>query len=325
MVAASIKGMDLSDVQELVVVVLAEHEESFGASQILERQFERLGLANRLRVVIIEESNSQPSTVAQALLQIAYDGPVFVKDSDNHFVFRPSGKNEIACVSLGSLAVAKAGNKSYVVVNEEGVVVNIVEKRVVSDTFCCGGYGFANASDFVETFQHLASVENLYISHLVYDQVLRGSMFRATLAADYADWGTLEEWRAYCRRFATLFVDLDGTIVANSSEFFEPTWGSSGPLDQNVAVLNDLVASGFVDVVITTSRSRLVEQQTREQLAKLGLRYTQLLMEVMHGQRVIINDYAATNPYRSCDAINLRRNSDELRELLLPTLGVSSA
>ncbi|MEJ7682686.1 MAG: hypothetical protein WKG06_33480 [Segetibacter sp.] len=36
----------------------------------------------------------------------------------------------------------------------------------------------------------------------------------------YSDWGTIEDWDRFKRSYATLFVDLDGTLVKNSSWHF---------------------------------------------------------------------------------------------------------
>ena len=42
---------------------------------------------------------------------------------------------------------------------------------------------------------------------------------------------------------------------------------------------------------------------------------------LVHGRRIVINDYANTNPFKSCDAINLRRDSEDLREMLEESVG----
>ena len=39
-------------------------------------------------------------------------------------------------------------------------------------------------------------------------------------------------------------------------------------------------------------------------------------MGLPHCKRVIINDFAKSNPYPSCEAINLPRNFDNLAEFL---------
>lgn len=45
-------------------------------------------------------------------------------------------------------------------------------------------------------------------------------------------------------------------------------------------------------------------------------------MNLNHTRRIIINDYSKSNPYKSCDAINLKRNSDDLKEILRESLGI---
>ena len=38
----------------------------------------------------------------------------------------------------------------------------------------------------------------------------------------YSDWGTLEDWNKYKSEYKTIFTDLDGVLVENSAEYFEP-------------------------------------------------------------------------------------------------------
>jgi hypothetical protein len=45
-------------------------------------------------------------------------------------------------------------------------------------------------------------------------------------------------------------------------------------------------------------------------------------MGMQHGKRIIVNDYSKSNPYKSCDAINLRRDSQELEDILRDSLGI---
>jgi len=40
-----------------------------------------------------------------------------------------------------------------------------------------------------------------------------------------------------------------------------------------------------------------------------------------HGRRIVINDYAPSNPFKSCDAINIKRNSPDLKQMLEDSIG----
>jgi hypothetical protein len=85
--------------------------------------------------------------------------------------------------------------------------------------------------------------------------------------------------------------------------------------------VNALYDSNKVRIVITTSRSEAFREVTVAQLKREGIKYHDLMLGLSHGKRVIINDFAPTNPYRSCDAINIPRNSSALASLIRGTFG----
>ena len=200
--------------------------------------------------------------------------------------------------------------------DDRGRVLNIVEKRVISDTFCVGGYGFADAGAFLTGFDAIRHLDNIYVSHVVYQMISQGTVFRAVTAHGFLDWGTLSDWERFHRTYATMFVDLDGTIVKSSAQWFEPFWGTTEAIPGTVEALNALRAGGRVQVIVTTSRSEAFRAQTEQQLTRIGLRCDQVIYGLSHSRRILINDYAATNPYKSADAINVPRDSAELAGML---------
>jgi hypothetical protein len=116
-------------------------------------------------------------------------------------------------------------------------------------------------------------------------------------------------------------VDVDGVVVNNSAEFFEPTWGTTGPIERNVEYINKLYEGGRVQIILVTSRKSYTRKVTEKQLKRVGLRYHKIVFGMLHAKRILINDYSNSNPYRSCDAINIKRDSSELPELLSSLLG----
>lgn len=316
MLAESFRGLDLTRIESVCVIGLQRHQDEYDVAGMLARQFAKLGLGSKLRLALIESSESQPDTVCQGIEALGITGPILVKDSDNQFRYDPEPDNSVCCMRLGDAGVVDATNKSYVMVSDTGSVVNIVEKRVVSDTFCVGGYSFADAAEVVSTFKKLRGTEGLYLSHVIYKMLLDGAHFLAKPVTEFLDWGTLEDWQAYRSRFATLFVDLDGTLVQSSSQYFPPHWGETEALARNVQTINRLYESGYAEIIVTTTRSDEAEATTRAQLERIGLKYHRILFGLLHGRRIVINDYAASNPYRACDAINLARDSDDLEMML---------
>lgn len=316
MLAESFKGLDLSQVDGILIICLAQHEQQYGVRHMLEKQFRKLNLLDKLHIAIIERSDSQPHTVYQGIQQAQITGSIFIKDSDNFFSFVPMPGNRVCYSTLGDLNQGRPANKSYILMNETSLVLNIVEKRIISDTFCCGGYGFVEASEFCDTFQKIKSAPNLYISHIIYQMILDGKRFVGSRASGFEDWGTLDDWNAYRDRFCTLFVDLDGVLVNSSAEYFAPFWGETGAIPENVTIINSLYESGQGEIIITTTRSQEYEAITREQLEKIGLKYHRILFGLQHARRIVINDFSETNPYPSCEAVNLSRNSNQLFGML---------
>lgn len=316
MIAECIRDWDLSNVDQILIVCLRQHEEQYAATHMLHKQFSKFGLNDRLKVIVIDQSDSQPHTVYQSLLAADVHGPILVKDSDNFFAHKPSPGNSICFSTISELRHGRVDQKSYVMMNKANQVLNIVEKRVISDTFCVGGYGFENADDFIATYEKIKDAPDLYISHVIYQMLLDGTVFNGAKVSHYLDWGTLEDWNEYRQRFCSLFIDLDGVLVENSAEYFHPTWGTTDAIPENVDAINQLYDSGYSEIILVTSRTQESEQITLEQLARAGVKYHRIMFGLMHAKRIMVNDYANSNPYRSCDAINILRDSNQLRQML---------
>jgi hypothetical protein len=53
-----------------------------------------------------------------------------------------------------------------------------------------------------------------------------------------------------------------------------------------------------------------------DEMKRYNIPYDMLIMGLPHCKRVVINDFANSNPYPACESINLPRNSDNLTEFL---------
>jgi hypothetical protein len=323
MVAEAIRGLKMPGLQRIYLTVLAEHVEKFKLTDGIKKQFAQLGLADKLTIIQLEKATkSQPETVARAIENGKITGPICIKDSDNYFRLEIPSQNFVSVVDLNHVGFVNPGNKSYAAVNENNLVTNIAEKQVISHFFCCGAYGFGQAGEYLKYFHALSHLDNLYISHLIYQMILENKAFPALVASAYSDWGTLRDWNRYKSQFGTLFIDLDGTLVINSGGFFDPVWGSTPAIKENVAIVNRLYESGKVQIVLTTSRKEEARDITLAQLKREGINYHQIVFGLNHGKRIVVNDYAPTNPYKSCDALNIARDSADLTEMLEAVLHI---
>lgn len=323
MVVEAIRGLNLDDFKKIYVIYLAEHESQHAFLRGFKEELEDIGLLNKVTFVKLDEpTHDQPETVLQGILKGDIKGPILIKDSDNYFQAKITPQNAVCYADLNRVGLIKPRNKSYVTMDAQGNVLNIVEKLVISSSFCVGGYAFSDAQLFVDSLRKLDPSKERYISHVIYQLMLDGQTFHSIETQNYSDWGTVEDWDRFKRSYGTLLVDLDGTLVKNSSAHFPPYIGESDPIGPNVEIIRQLQQSGKFEVIITTSRPEKYRKVTEEQLKRLGIEYKSLLMGLLHSKRIIINDYSKSNPFKSCDSINLKRNADDLKEILRESLGI---
>lgn len=318
MIEESVAKINLSLFDEIVLISLVDLENIHHFSEVLTLRIQELAGGIPCRCVLLENStSSQSETVAEGLRKISGDFSFVVKDSDNQFTYKALEENSIAVSDLNSVGLINAKNKSYVVVNKDQKVTNIVEKKVISNLFCVGAYSFRSSTEFLGYYDRCDKLSGeLYISGLIYMMLLDGVSFSTRLVEHYTDWGTLEDWDRFKAQYATLFVDIDGTLVYNSGQFFEPRWGETDAIVENVSALRELYNSGKVEIILTTSRKAPFKAITEAQLDRLGIKYHQIIYGLHHAKRIIINDYAQTNPFKSCDAINIKRDSSDLAEMI---------
>jgi len=319
MVIEAISGLNLDFFDMIYFIALQEHEEKYQFSDGFIKELEQLGIAEKSNIAYLsEQTSSQSETVYRLIKDRGLSGFFFVKDSDNYYECEISEtNNQVAYFDLNNEDNINARNKSYVQLDVNGILTNIVEKNVISSTFSCGGYGFSDTEDFCKSFEKLQGMEGeCYISNIIYDLMLSGSKFYGLGVTSYKDWGTLDVWKEYKKDYKTLFIDIDGTLITNSSIQFPPYVGEGSRLDNNVQYLQKLNSTGKVYIILTTSRPEFLRETTENEMQRHDIPYDQLVMGLPHCKRIVINDFAKSNTYPSCEAINIPRNNDNLSDYL---------
>ena len=316
MVTEAISGLNLDFFDHIYFICLQQHEDKYQFMKGFVSELDDAGLREKSNIVLLpEQTDSQSETVYTFLSGYDLDGFVFIKDSDGFYRCDVEERNQVAYFDLNDMDDINARTKSYVDLDVNDVVTNIVEKKVISSTFSSGGYGFADAKEFCKTFEKLQDMDGeCYISHIIFEMMLSGSTFYGTKTTDFKDWGTLDAWNKYKSQYKCLFVDIDGTLITNSSHHFPPYVGSGEPIENNIDFLAELHEQGKTKIVLTTSRPDKFRQLTIMELQTKGIPFDELVMGLPHCQRVIINDFARSNQYPSCKAINIPRNTDDLKE-----------
>ena len=318
MVTEAISGLNLDFFDNIYFLCLQEHEDKYSFMKGFVAELDDAGLRAKSNVVLLpEQTDSQSETVYTFLSGYELDGFIFIKDSDGFYRCDVEERNQVAYFDLNDMDDINARTKSYVDLDVNDVVTNIVEKKVISSTFSSGGYGFADAKEFCKTFEKLQDMDGeCYISHIIFEMMLSGSTFYGTKTTDFKDWGTLDAWNKYKSQYKCLFVDIDGTLITNSSHHFPPYTGSGEPIEDNIDLLAELHEQGKAKIILTTSRPERLRQLTIQELQTKGIPFDDLVMGLPHCQRIVINDFARSNPYPSCSAINIPRNENNLTEFL---------
>ena len=296
----------------ITIGILREHETAYNITRYLNNEFPNI------KIVILEERTKGPAETAYKIIKqsgISLDTDVLIKDCDSYFNHEVSDGNYICISTIAEHEVLKRlASKSFIISNDQGIITNIIEKEVISNKFCVGGYKFESANLFCETFEKLQNkdVGEIFVSHVIEDCLNTHKIFLEKHVADYIDVGTAEEWFLFNDK-ACIFCDIDGTIIKA-----QPKGGYNDdpiPLNENIKRIKFLIDTGS-KVIFTTARSKKYDERTKEILSSLGFKDFDLISGLPNTKRVLINDYNEANPYPRAVAVNIKRNSDNLKDYL---------
>lgn len=295
----------------ITITILKEHDRRFKAKEKLIEAF-----GDKVKIVILDKPTSGPAdTVYQTIMKsdIAMLSPILIKDCDGFYDSELIKGNAIYVSKLSKNPdIRNAPAKSYTITNEQSIVTTVVEKQIVSDSFCVGGYQFQTAESYVDAFEELAySMTNeIFVSNIIDYMISEGHVFNEKEVENFIDVGTADDWFKFNNK-PTYFCDIDGTII-KTKDFHDDPYE---PIQGNVDALLKEQARGC-KLVFVTARKKKYEEYTNEILTELGFVDYVLVMEANHSRRVLINDYANSNPYPSAVALNLKRDSDNLGDMI---------
>ena len=317
MIVEALKNLDFGSIDKVYFGFLNEHIEKYNCKEAIDMCIRELGIENKAEVVVLDKRTvNQPHTVYEVIKQASIKGQIIIKEVDNTFSYKIEDGNFMCYYDLNDTTLINPSNKSYITIDDEGSISDLVEKKVISSTFGCGSYSFEDSGDYCDYFVKMSDNEKLFLSDIIKKMIDDGFKFKPVAVYDYIDWGTKEDWFDYVRQYKTLFVDIDGTLVKSSGKYIPPYWGETEGIKENIDFLNKLYDTGKVCIILTTARSSDAKNVTIKQLEREGVKYDNIIFDLFHANRTIINDYGTSNPYPTCDAVNIVRNSNELERFL---------
>jgi UTP-glucose-1-phosphate uridylyltransferase len=300
------------DTDQIHIIILSEHEEKYDARIALE------SIYNDNKNVHIhtlkQQTNGPAETVYSIAKKLDKDENLFIKDCDSFFDCKITRNNYICVADLrNNLDVSNVAAKSFACVNNQNIITNVIEKSVVSNYICVGGYNFDQAHDFCTAFEELTECNDdneIFVSHVIKNLIQKNIAFAASVVDNYIDVGTYDEFISYNHSKPTIFCDLDGTVFINQSEYFSNSYKNTPVLIKSAVDYLLKKQKNGSKIIFTTSRSNKYKDVTVSALEKAGFVDVHILFDLPHAPRVVINDNSKTNPYPSAVAINVPRDDD---------------
>ena len=174
------KYVDLS----LSLVDSCEHIEEYNCLDGIQLSLKELGIEQKSKIVILDErTDNQPHTVYNIIRKEGIEGQIIIKEIDNTFTYSMEDGNFMCYYDLNLVDSINPSNKSYIKIGDDGFIDEIVEKRVISSTFGCGSYSFADSKLYCEYFEMLSEDKGLYLSHIIGVMMSHGISFSPILVS----------------------------------------------------------------------------------------------------------------------------------------------
>lgn len=210
-----IEGIFPEKYDRIIFSVIREVNEKYNAKKIINSE---LGKKFTIEVAEISTQTSGPAeTVYLTLQQCNVNGAFAVKDSHIYInIASYDCDNFVAGLDLTDIdqTIEDLRSKSFIVLNEQDQVTDIIEKKFRSDVISAGLYGFKKASDFCFAYEKLSNggypIKKLYLSHIIsYLIGYKQRIFHNIKTTRFEEYVTPNAWAAVQKRYATCFLDID--------------------------------------------------------------------------------------------------------------------
>ena len=175
-------GLPLKEFDNIYITINKRIEELYHVTDIIRSQLNDIDIADRTGIVVIDKTQNVVETIIKTLeLRTHGDFGLFIKDADATFdITELNNENTVYTYLLEDVTEINPSSKSYVSTTSDDVILNIIEKRVISSEFCAGGYYFNSSKNFIELARNVSEYDKLYLSNVIYYDILHNDeMYRS--------------------------------------------------------------------------------------------------------------------------------------------------
>ncbi len=186
------------DFDRTIITITQEQQDRWGA-------FDFLNFRVKQGVdidILPEPTKSASETVCKTLQDCHVEGTIIIKDCDCKVEYgEPTSPNFIVGINVKKDSdIKRLEAKSFIKKNDNNIIEDIIEKKMVSNDICVGVYS-CDADNYLESYNFLTEsdvyfqTQEVYVSHIFSHMVLSGAaVFSYIEATRFVDWGTLEDW-----------------------------------------------------------------------------------------------------------------------------------
>lgn len=320
MVEKAIEGLELDTFDQIIITITQQQCDDYNADKILNDAF-GFTTSSKYKLCILDNyTSSQSETVYLTLLDKAVKDEFVVKDSDNYIEADiPPISNFVVGLNVSTCKndVSRLNAKSFLKLNEQHNIIDIIEKKIVSDEICVGMYGFESAEVFIDAYKRLSNINlsryEIYISHIIsYLLGTKKAVYKCIEAKKYEDWGTLSDWRKILQCKKTYIVNIDGVLYEHRERYGAEEAGKC--IDGNFKTLKRLYDNG-AQIILISSMPESRENEILKDTNRYGIEIHGLIMNCYQSHETLIQGYSNEISFPACTSINIK-NEGQLEDLL---------
>jgi bifunctional N-acetylglucosamine-1-phosphate-uridyltransferase/glucosamine-1-phosphate-acetyltransferase GlmU-like protein len=155
------------------IVILDEHNEKYNASEKLKKAFNK-----DVNIIILKKKTKGPAETVYEALGKSNISSFLVKDCDSFYKSKQKQGNIVNVAKISKYPEINPNSKSFVQIKNEKIT-KIIEKKVISDIFCVGGYQFESSKKFVNYFERYSEnyQKEIFISNIINYMIKKGEKF----------------------------------------------------------------------------------------------------------------------------------------------------
>ena len=197
----SINSLPIGLEDEIIFIVLADHEKTFKITKIIKDTFS----SRNVKIILIDkETRGQSETVMFSRNYVSEYEDLVIFNIDTSFYSKTLSKllqleDKKNDGVLGAFYNSSNENHwSFASLNNERKVSHVMEKDKISNYALTGLYHFSESKDFFETAEHhirnnILFKNEFYIAPLYNDLILNGKSYVLDLVEDFTPLGTPKE------------------------------------------------------------------------------------------------------------------------------------